>query len=156
MSVTTLAIHTEAWLQEELGAQQAILAALLRTEAAARSGASAELELCRHELENLLQPAGTRASRRNALLRKLSEATAIPERGMDLTKLCAHFEGVQVDTQRIQRLRSELRRVATSVVTAGRRLAAMAQYHRGVFEELCQALLSGAPDGQNHLIDARG
>ena len=36
MTLETLAIHTEAWLQEELGAQRAVLTVLERLEAAAR------------------------------------------------------------------------------------------------------------------------
>jgi len=156
MSLTTLAIHLEAWLQEELGAQQAVLAALARLESAARSGSSADLARVGSELEELLAPAGQRDARRGVLVRRLGETLGVQPGELDLTRLCTHLEAVHVDSSRIQRLRGTLRGVVTEVVRTGRRLAAMAQYHRGVFEEICQALLSGAPGGQDHLIDARG
>jgi hypothetical protein len=154
MSLTTLAIHLEAWLQEELGAQQAVLAMLGRLESAARSGSSADLERIGSELEELLAPAGQRDVRRGALVRRLGEALGIQAHELDLTRVCSGLEAARVDSNRIQRLRGTLRGVVTEVVRTGRRLAAMAQYHRGVFEEICQILLSGAPGGQDHLIDA--
>jgi len=155
VTLATLAIHAEAWLQEELAAQREVLATLERTEAAARAGKTAELESSGEALRALLAPAAARDERRAGLRRRMAAALGVPERQVDLGRLCARLDAERVDARRIQGQRGELRELATRVVHAGRRLAAMAQYHRGVFEELCQVLKSGAPAGQDHLIDAR-
>lgn len=156
LAIPTLAIHTEAWLQEELGAQRALLAALERVEQAARGGARAKLEHSGQELERLLAPAGMREARRAQLLEKLALALGVPARELTLTKLAARLAEAGLETQRLEGLRNELREAVTAVLRAGRRLAAMAQYHRGVLEELCQLLTSESSGGENHLIDARG
>lgn len=160
-AIPTLAIHTEAWLQEELGAQRALLAALERVESAALRGARAELEQGGQELERLLAPAGMREARRVQLLEKLALALGLPAREITLTKLAARLVAARVETQRLDGLRGELRAAVTAVLRAGRRLAALAQYHRGVLEELCQLLTFASPAGEHrldgkHLIDARG
>ena len=156
MTLTTLAIHVEAWLQAELGAQRSILAALARIEAAARAGSSAELASSGHELEGLLAPAGARDGRRAALLAKLATALDLPLQGVTLSGLFARLSTAEVETTRLERARVELREVVVSVVKAGRRMAALAQYHRGLLDELCQLLCAGSPSPEGHLVDARG
>jgi hypothetical protein len=166
MTLTTLVIHTEAWLQEELGAQRALLAALERIEAAARTGNGADLAERGQELEALLAPAGMRELRRNLLLQRLATNLGAPAGELTLTKLSARLVSAGIETQRLEGLRAELRGAVAATLRAGRRLAALSRYHRGVLEELCQLLTSGAPgsgtsgigaSGQEaHLVDARG
>ena len=156
MRLATLAIQAEAWLQEELGAERALLELLRRAESAARTGSGTELECCRGDFDGWLGANGARESRRTALLEKFGVALAVPTRAVTLTKLVERLRTAHIDTQRLDGLRAELREVATTVARTSRHLAAMAHYHRGLLEELCQSICaeSGRPDG--HLVDARG
>ena len=155
MTLTSLTIHVEAWLQEELGAQRSILVVLSRIEAAARAGSSGELASSGHELESLLAQVGTRDGRRAALLAKLAAALGLAPQGVTLSRLFTRLSEARVETARLESMRSELRAVVRSVVEAGRRMAALAQYHRGLLEELCQLLRAGSPSHEGHLVDAR-
>ena len=155
MTLVTLAIHVETWLQEELGAQHEILASLTRIEAAARAGSSADLASSGRELEALLARAGARDARRTALLAKLAAALELAPQGVTLTRLFTRLSEARVETSRLESMRDELRAVTLSVVEAGRRMASVAQYHRGLLEELCQLLRVGSPGHEGHLVDAR-
>ena len=158
MSLSTLAIQTEAWVQEELGAQRALLEALSRTEQAARAGKSAGLERHGRELEGLLEEVGARDARRRALLGRLAGALGLPANGVTLSRLVARMEADQLDPRRLQGLRAELREIVAGVVRTSRRLAAVAQYHRGLMNELCSALTAGGAgiEGAGALLDAEG
>jgi len=155
MTLATLAIHAEAWLQEELGAQRALLALLERIEAAACAGASAELASSGHELEAHLAGTGARDARRTTLFARLAAALGLPAAGVTMTGLCARLAALGIDTTRLEPMRTELRELARSVLRTSRRLAALAQYHRGFLEELCQLLRAGSPSSEGHLVDAR-
>lgn len=155
MTLATLAIHAETWLQEELGAQQALLAVLGRIEAAARSGASAELASSGRDLESLLATAGVRDGRRAALLARLATALGLAPGSVELSRLFTRLAAEGIETARLERMRVELRALVGSVLQAGRRTAAMARYHRGFFEELCRILQAGSADPEGHLVDAR-
>jgi hypothetical protein len=157
VTLTTLAIQTEAWLQEELGAQRALREVLGRIESAARAGSGAELERAAGELQEGLGRSSAREARRQALLGKLGSALVWPPgEAITLSKLAGRLSGAGVETQRLERLRTELRAVLLEVVEASRRLAALARYHRGVLEELCGLLVAGAPEPGGRLVDARG
>jgi hypothetical protein len=156
MTLTTLAIQAESWLQEELATQQALLAALERIEAAARSGSGVELEQRAAQLADLLVPAAARDARRTAFLQKLGASLGLAPREVTVTTLVARLATDGISAQRLETLRAELREAVTSVQRCGRRLAALAQYHRGVLEELCRLLGSSAPGSAGHLVDARG
>ncbi len=155
MTLATLAIHTEAWLQEELGAQRAVLAALEQLDAAARAGSSSEVEGGARALAGLLALAGARDARRRALLGRLSGELGLPAQQLTLSKLTEQLDIAQLETRRITSLRADLREVVASVLRVARRLAAVAKYHRGLLEDLCQLFLAEAPAGERHLIDAR-
>jgi hypothetical protein len=156
VTLAALAIHVEAWLQEELGAQRSLLDVLARIEAAARAGSSAELERSGRELATLLSGAGARDARRGALLAKLAAALELAAGGVTLSRLFARLAEERIETARLESMRAELFDVARSVVGTGRRVAAVAQYHRGLLEELCRLFLVGAPDAGGQLVDARG
>jgi hypothetical protein len=66
-ALVKLAIHAEAWLQEELGAQSALSAVLERIEHAARAGESVALARSAQELETLLGGAPGREARRRVI-----------------------------------------------------------------------------------------
>jgi hypothetical protein len=155
VTLATLAIHAEAWLQEELGVQRSILDALARIETAARAGSGAELAGRGHELERAIAATAQRESRRAALLAKLASALGLAAREVTLSGLFARLAGEGIEIARLESLRSELREAVTAVLRTGRRLAAVAQYHRGFFEELCQLIAPGHPDDQGRLVDAR-
>lgn len=156
MTPAALAIHVEAWLQEELGAQRAILSALERIETAARSGSAAELERCGGELEGELARSPARDARRRALHERLAAHLGLPAHGLALSKLVARLAAAQVETARLESLRAELKEIVLRVVAASRRLAAVARYHRGVLDELCELLRSGADATGGRLVDACG
>jgi hypothetical protein len=155
MNLATLAIQVEAWLQEESQAARTMLALLERTETAARSGESAELARCASELTSQLAAGGARHGRRTALTARLAAFLAVPVQGLNLAKFAARLRAERLDATRFESLRAEVRESATAVVRASRRLAAMAQYHRGLLAELCQLLQSEAHSG-GQLVDARG
>jgi hypothetical protein len=155
VTLATLAIHAESWLQEELGAQRALLAVLTRIEAAARGGNTAELTSSGSELERLLAGSGARDGRRAALLARLATALGLPAEGLTMTKVCARLAAEGIDTTRLEPMRAELKEVAGSVLQVSRRTAALAQYHRGFLEELCQCLRLGSESSEGHLVDAR-
>lgn len=155
MTLATLAIHAEAWLQEELAAQRAIVVALSKIEAAARAGEGAELASSGRELADLLAGTGARDGRRAALMARLASALGLASGGVTLPELCARLAEEGLDTARLEPMRAELSEVARSVLQASRRMAALAQYHRGFFEELCQVLRLGAQSSEGHLVDAQ-
>ena len=137
MTLATLAIQTEAWVQEEIDAQLQLLTALTQIETAARAGGSAQLEHGGRELEALLSVAPVREARRRALLARLAPELGLPLAMVTLTRLVAHLRTAALDTQRVESLRSELREIVAAVLKIARRLAALAQYHPGFFDELC-------------------
>jgi hypothetical protein len=156
MNVAALAIQTEAWLQEELGAQRALLEALARTEQAARGSDGAELERRTLAVQALLGETAPRDARRRALLGRLTATLSLAPGEVALSRLVPRLAAAGVDVQRLEAARVELRGVVARVVKTGRRLAALARYHRGLLEELCQLLIADAPPGAGgHLVDAR-
>jgi hypothetical protein len=156
MSLTTLAIQTEAWLQEELQSERALLELLQRMEAAARRGSGDELARCALEVTTQLDGGTARHVRRTTLFARLAAALAVPVQSLTLTRLAAKLRSERIETARLEVLRDELRAATSEALRASRRLAAMAQYHRGLLEELCQLLQGEAPRSDGHLVDARG
>jgi hypothetical protein len=155
VTLTTLAIHTEAWLQEEIGAQRAVLEVLGRTEAAARGGKSAALERSVRELEAVLAPAAGRDARRRVLANRLGAVLGVNGSEVTLSRLAARLEAERLETSRLAALRGELREVVADVLRSSRRLTAMARYHGGLAEDLGR-LLAGSPTADGNRIDARG
>lgn len=158
MTLTTLAIQAEAWVQEEIGAQRQLLDSLARTEVAARAGDAAALERGGRELSGLVALAGPRAARRRALLGKLSTELRLAPGELRLSRLVEQLGGEHGNGQRLAGLRAELRAVVAAVVRTGRRLTAMARYHGGLLEDVCQ-LVSPRTDEvgrEAHWVDARG
>jgi len=152
-----LAIQAEAWLQEELEAQRALFQVLTRTEAAARGAAGPELERCGRELAALVALGAPREARRRALLGRLAGELGLAPPAVNLTRICAALAQRGLDAQRLQNARGELRAATAATVKLSRRLCALAQYHRGLLDELCQLFLADAPaEGGGHLLDARG
>lgn len=154
--IATLAIQAEAWLQEELAAQQALGAALAAVERAARSGAGPELEHSAEALQALLAPAAAREARRVQLFERLAAALAVPVRTLTLSRLLPRLVAEDLDTERLTTLRDELRAAVRTNQQASRALAALAHYHRGLLEEIWHLLASGASGAEGHLVDARG
>lgn len=155
--LTTLAIHVESWLQEEIAAQGTLREALNRTEAAVRTGGAGELEAAGKRLQELLATAGVRESRRRVLISKLASELGLAPREVNLTRLGRELEERGVDSRRLAGLRAELRGIAAEVVRIGRRLEAVAQYHQGLFDELYGVLLPERAGGRaTVLVDEEG
>ncbi|HEX6885519.1 MAG TPA: hypothetical protein VF530_19255 [Planctomycetota bacterium] len=154
--IATLAIQAEAWLQEELAAQQSLGAALAAVGRAARSGAGPELERSAAALQELLAPSAARETRRVQLFERLAAALAVPVRTLTLTRLLPYLSAEDLDTARLVALRDELRAAVRANQEASRALSALAHYHRGLLEEIWSLLASGASGAEGHLVDARG
>lgn len=146
--LTTLAIHVESWLQEEIAAQSALREALNRTEAAVRTGGAPELNAAGQRLQELLATSGVRESRRRVLISKLASELGVAPREVNLTRLARELAARGVDSGRLAGLRTELRGLVAEVVRTGRRLEAVAQYHQGLFEELYGVLIPERPGDQ--------
>jgi hypothetical protein len=155
--ITTLAIQLEAWVQEEIGAQGRLSGALAALERAVRAGQARAISTAGTTLEAELAHAPAREARRRVLLGRIAASFGLAPQGLTLARVVARLEVERVDVARLTELRAELRTRVAEVKKVTRRLAAMAQYHRGLFDELCQKLLDrgeGASSGQ--LVDARG
>ena len=151
MKLATLAIQTEAWLQEELCAQRALHEALARTERAARTE-HADLGSCEPALRALLAQAAPREVRRRALLARLASVLALPVAQVTLSRVATAVDAGGLDGSRLHGLRVELREVVAGVVRVARRLSVLARAHRELFDELCTAL-SAAGNGAA-MVDA--
>ena len=155
--ITTLAIQLESWVQEEIGAQARLAQALAALERAVRAGTGAPIGPAGAALEAELAGAPAREARRRALLGRLAAALGLPAQTLTLTRIAARLEGEKIDTTRLAGLRAELRVTVAGVARSARRLAAVAQYHRGFLDELCRALLDqDANPAAGQLVDARG
>lgn len=155
--ITTLAIQLESWVQEEIAAQTRLARTLEVLDAAVRGGDGAEVAAAGTQLEAELAMAPAREARRRVLLGRLGAALGLPPKELDLKRISARLEQERLDTARLTALRAELRGVVAGVVRGARRMAAVAQYHRGLLDELC-ATLAGDKDGAQagRLVDARG
>ncbi len=154
MTLEAFAIQSEAWAQEEIGAQRILLAILERIERAAGSGDREALGRGAAELEGALAQAPARDARRRALLGRLSAALGLAAGTVTLSQLLARLAQAGLEERRLAALRAELRAVVASVVRASRRLAALARYHRGLLQELGGVWL--AREGGGALVDAQG
>jgi hypothetical protein len=155
VTLATLAIHAESWLQEELAAQTAVLAALERIDAAARASSTPELESAAQALAACLPTAAAREARRRALLGRFAAELALGPNETNLARVADGLARAGLDVTRLAALRAELRALVARVLKASRRLAALASYHRGLLEDLCAALVGATPSAANALVDTR-
>ena len=154
--ITTLAIQLESWVQEEIAAQARLAEALATLEGAVRAGQSAPIAKAGSTLEAELAGAPAREARRRVLLGRLGAALGLPAQGLTLTRIAARLEAEKVETTRLAGLRAELRTTVAGVARSARRLAAVAQYHRGLLDELCRTLLDQSDaSASGQLVDAR-
>ena len=154
--ITTLAIQLEAWLQEELAAQTRLAAVLEGLERAVRSGQTVGLAEAGVGLERELAGAPAREVRRRVLLGRIGGALALPPQAWNLTRLCARLSEENIETTRLAHLRGELRTTVAGVARVSRRLAAVARYHQGLLDELCQTLVADTGGTGGQLVDTRG
>ena len=157
MTLATLAIQAEAWVQEEIAAQRQVLDALARTESAARAGDGGAVERGGRELSALIALAGPRSARRRALLGKLAGELGLAPGDLRLSLLIDGLGGEHGSGQRLAGLRAELREIVSAALRTGRRLAALARYHRGLLEDVCR-LVSATTDEagrEARWVDAR-
>ena len=112
MKLASAIIALESWLQEELAAQGRLARLLERQEAAIRNGDDPALELASSELEAELASQPRRAQKRGLILSDLASRWGLPARSMKLSEISSHAAHDGVPTDRLEKLRGEVRGVA--------------------------------------------
>jgi hypothetical protein len=112
------------------------------------------------ELENHLKSSTQRDTRRRVLIAKLASVLQVPVESLTLgTAVDALAEhGAEVDS--LRKLRLELRDAVAVVLKLNRRVATLARYHQGLFNEILGALADAAESADassatGTLVDAR-
>jgi hypothetical protein len=152
---TTLLRQLEAYIQEEIGAQQRLLALLGSQERALVAGVPAEIAAATQKLERELHALPQRARRRSELLDALAKTWNVAPRALTLASV---IERVGDDGDRLRRQRSELRNCAGQVARATRRNAFNARAQERVNGEMLQAVLAAGSNAplatSGALVDA--
>ena len=154
-----LAQRLQAWLQEELGAEQRLRGLLQAEERAIRAADAAALAEAARRVEEEVRGGSARERRRAELVRAFGRALDVDPRTLSVTSIALRLGEGTPDAQGILRLRAELRSAAAEVARLGRRIASLARYHEGLYVELMGTLLGTEPGRTiegGALIDARG
>jgi chromosome segregation ATPase len=144
MSVQTHLRHAEAWAQAELGAQKRLLALLGEQERATLENDTTALQESTEQLDRELAGEPARARLRRQLAEGLGAEWGVDARALTIRSIA---ERAGDAGERLRALRDELREVAGEVSAAGRRLAALARLHRGVYADLIGVLAGPGSDG---------
>jgi len=155
-SIQSLIARAEAWAQEELRAQRAMLTTLRRQEEALLAGNANVLEECGAEIGTVMAAGPERARHRDRLMAAL--AGAMDLKG-DEVRLSIIAERGGADGKRLGRLRNELREAAAEVLTLVRRIGRLATYHQSLLNEIVRAVAgdpspAGTPLQRGSLVDA--
>jgi len=152
-------IRLEAWLQEELAAQERMVELLERQEQAIRNSDDPGLKAAGKDLDLELTSQPRRAARRGVLLAELANAMGIAPTALTLSHVADHAEANGINPTRLRTLREEIRSAAANVLRRGRRVASLARYHQGLLSELMGVLFED-PERDIHseeprLLDAK-
>lgn len=146
--------RTEAWVQEELGAQRALLANL-RLQQTALEGADLEaLEAHVVAGRDLVRTGPERDRRRRMLLKDFERVWGVSVKSMTLGSICARLGG---SGRRLKRLRDELRDVLRDIARTGQRVRTLARYHQGVILEVVETVVEqegGSVERRGTLLNA--
>ncbi|MEM7307064.1 MAG: flagellar export chaperone FlgN [Planctomycetota bacterium] len=157
--VRALVNQLQTWLQEEVAAQRSMRALLTDQERAIRATDTVALEETGRGIERELAAASRRERRRSTLLTGLGQAWGVDPGALTLTSIGERLGIASPETERILRLRAELREETALVVKLGRRIAALARYHGALLADLMHALLGVGDDrpaeDDGMLINAR-
>ncbi len=154
-----LAHRLQAWLQEELGAEQRLRDLLLAEERAIRAADAGALADAARRIEEEVRGGAARERRRAELVKAFGRALQVDPGVLSISSIAERLGQGTPEAEGVLRLRAELRRAAADVARLGRRIASLARYHQGLFAELMGALLgveAGRTIEGGALIDARG
>lgn len=148
-------VQLEAWAQEELAAQRALVQALELQEEAIRIGSTVGLLESTEVVQDATRKSALREKRRVAGMRALARRFGVAAETLTLTSIVERASAAGVDSSRLARARTELRDAAAEALKRGRRIASLAHHHRVVVDELFRNLAGGcAQDGSERNEDA--
>ena len=156
--VMTLLRQLEAHVQEEIGAQSRVLAALEAQGEALRSHESARIVAATSTLDAEIMAQARRTERRTELLSALAAAWSLPTGTLTLGSI---VQRVGDEGRRLARQREELAATVGNVARQSRRNGLVARLHQRVTSEVLQAVLVESGDNAvlaegGALVDAEG
>ena len=144
MSIQGWLRRAEAWAQSELGAQKRLKALLTEQERATIENDTEALTTSTEQIERELAGEPGRARARREFAEALGAAWGIDHRALTLRSIS---ERAGDEGQRLSGMREDLEATAREVSLSGRRLAALARLHRGVYAQVIQVLAGPGADG---------
>jgi hypothetical protein len=156
--VMTLLRQLEAHVQEEIGAQGRVLAALEAQGEALRSHDSARIVEATAALDREILAQARRAERRTELLTALANVWGVAPATLTLGSI---VQRVGDEGRRLARQRDDLQHAAGSVARQSQRNGLVARLHQRVTSQVLQAVLVDGGDGASlteggTLINAEG
>ena len=151
--VASLINRLEANARDELAGQDRMLRLLEEQERAIVSGKSKAVIESTEAIETETQSGARRASARAKILRSLAAEWRIPADAMTMASIVERAGG-QAD--RLIELRTALRTRAAQVLKKNRKLAALANMHRKVMQEVIDAVLASELDGEEVAVGTSG
>ena len=136
--VMTLLRQLEAHVQEEIGAQSRVLAALEAQGEALRSHESARIVAATAALDSEIAAQAKRSERRVELLSALAAVWSLPAGTLTLGSI---VQRVGDEGRRLARQREELTATVGSVARQSRRNRLVARLHQRVTSDILQAVL---------------
>ncbi len=160
MKSQAFASHFQVWLQEELDAQRKLAMLLERQLNAVRRSSTEDVALVVDELESELRTSTRRDMKRKTLITAFAKAAGMDVQSLTLGHIVELLGERGVSTQGMMRLRTELRDTVAGVLKLNRRVATLARYHQGLFNEVLGALAAAAESDNvlptsGTLLDAR-
>ncbi len=154
MSLQGILNKTEAYLQQEIGAQQVLLKHLAEHERIVREGTAEELEEATGKLLKSMGAESTREARRQELRSAMAKELKLPAHVLTFGSIA---ERLGEPAARMNQLRLELIEAVRKVRKAARRLVSVAKSHAEVMKDVMKIFLGSdamdAPDG-GVLLDA--
>ena len=160
MKSQAFAGHFQTWLQEEIAAQRSLATLLERQLNAVRRSSTEDVSSAVKDLEAELRGGTRREMKRKALTDAFSKATSLPTTALTLGRIVEILGEKGVPTQPLSQLRRELRDTVAGVLKLNRRIATLARYHQGLFNEVLGVLAEAAESADvvptsGTLIDAK-
>ena len=144
--VITLLRQLEAYVQEEIGAQGRVLAALDRQGEALRSHEPVRILESTRALDLEIEAQARRSGRRAALIEGLATAWGVAPSSLTLGSI---VQRIGDEGARLTRQRDELRRATGEVAKQSRRNGMVARFQHKIASDVLQAVL--VPEGQGSL-----
>lgn len=155
--VISLLRQLESYVQEEIGAQGRVLAALEAQGEALRSHEPARIDEATRALDREIEGQARRSERRAALVEGLAQAWGVAPSSLSLGSI---VQRVGDESARLARQREELKRASGDVARQSRRNGMVARFHERLTSDVLQAVLvqaDGLPLEQGGaLVDAEG